>query len=163
MSEAALTPDRIRQLLSYDPTTGGISRVFGDHIRPAKPSRRKDGYLVIGLLRKTYYVHRVVWAYVYGEWPTGQIDHINCDKADNRIANLRISDCAGNARNKLRSKRNLSGVKGVHWNRTARKWHAQIKVDYQTIYLGLFASRDDAHAAYVEAAKKYHGQFARVA
>jgi hypothetical protein len=91
------------------------------------------------------------------------VDHVNCDGLDNRRANLRVATLAQNAQNSRRRKRTASGLKGVYWNKLGRKWQAEIMADGRTYYLGLFDAPEAAHAAYVEAAKRLHGEFARVA
>jgi hypothetical protein len=94
---STITAERLRQLLHYDPERG----VFTWLSRPAERSWNTRfagtragtinglGYVVIGILGRRYKAHRLAWLYVHGEWPGRELDHINCDKSDNRIANLR--------------------------------------------------------------------------
>lgn len=91
-----------------------------------------------------------------------EIDHINGDGLDNRVENLRICSRKNNSRNRKLSKNNTSGYKGVIWINRLNKWRARIKVDYKTIHLGYFVSKDDAARAYNLAASKYFGDFARL-
>jgi len=98
--------------------------------------------------------HRVIWCMIYGVWPD-QIDHINQDKADNRIANLRLTDREANARNCRLSVRNRSGRIGVHWRSRDRKWRAKIRHDGRYIILGLFSRFEDACEARAQAEKRY--------
>lgn len=91
------------------------------------------------------------------------VDHISGNTLDNRKCNLRIASPAGNARNRKQvGKNNTSGYKGVTWNKSVKKWQAQIKVNYKKINLGSFNNKEDAAKAYNEAAIKYHGEFARL-
>lgn len=90
-----------------------------------------------------------------------QCDHINCNELDNRRVNLRVCNHAENNRNKSITISNTSGYKGVSWSKKTNKWRADIMVNSQHIYLGLFDDPKEAYAAYCEAALKYFGEFAR--
>ena len=119
------------------------------------------GYWCIGLGRRQYKAHRLAWFYVYGIWPSDHIDHINGDRADNRIVNLRLGSPMNNSRNAKMKKNNTSGFKGVRYD--SGRYMARIGVNYERIYLGRFDTPEEAHAAYVSAAQKYFGEFARAA
>lgn len=103
----------------------------------------------------------MAWAIHHGEWPDGEIDHINMKRDDNRIANLRLATSSDNRMNSGRQENNTSGMKGVYWKKARGKWMSQIQVASKQIFLGRYATKAEAHAAYCEAAKKYHGEFAR--
>ncbi len=90
------------------------------------------------------YAHRVAYAIWFGEWPSQQIDHINGNRADNRIANLRQVDASGNQRNKLVSKVGASGNIGVYWHAATNKWLASIGLNGRQTHLGLFEQKSDA-------------------
>ena len=122
--------------------------------------RNVAGYTVIGIDRKVYYAHRLAWLYVNGEWPI-QIDHRNCDKADNRWRNLRLANHTQNALNAKLTIRNTSGRKGVSWQKSANKWAASIYLDGRKIHLGLFDNIEAAHSSYMAAAKRAEPKFAR--
>lgn len=113
---------------------------------------------VLGFNGRVVYRYRAVWVLCNGEWP-GEIDHRNRDPVDDRIENLRVVTHAQNQKNMSRSKLNRSGFKGVHWYPPLSKWRAGIKVDGKSVFLGHFDDLAEAHAAYVAAAKKYHGEF----
>lgn len=104
----------------------------------------------------------MVWLYHFGVLPKN-IDHINLNRSDNRVCNLRVCSGAENARNRGKTAVNTSGFKGVVFRRdkNAKPWRAQIGHAGRVIYLGAFERPDDAHAAYVAAATKLHGEFAR--
>lgn len=130
-------------------------------------SFEKKGYLSvtakIGGKKVSLKVHRIVWAIKYGYWPSLQIDHINGNKADNRIENLRLASNAENMRNRGPTKTNRLGIKGVYPTPCGKKFKAQIKdSNGRLIYLGRFETTQEASAAYESAAATYHRQFANV-
>lgn len=179
----SITPEILRELLSYDPDTGKLYW----KPRPAEMFRESDlrtrnhscnqwngryagkeaftaylhGYKQGRVLGRYASAHRVAWAIHHGEWPEGEIDHINMERDDNRIANLRLATSSNNHMNRGRQENNTSGVKGVYWQKARGKWMAQIQVAGKQIFLGRYATKSEAHAAYCESAKKYHGEFAR--
>ena len=160
MATENLTADRLKQMLSYDPETG----VFTWLIRPSKAVKagtiaghvdKLIGYNTIGIKGKIYKAHRLAWLYVYGEWPTALIDHINGQKADNRIANLRIVLADGNSQNVRKpNRRNKSGFMGVIFFQN--KWRATMSYKGKTKFLGDYATPEEAHQVYLEAKRKYH-------
>lgn len=154
-----LTVERLRELINYDPKTGIFTwRVSRKGAKAGNVVGNFDayGYLRAKVLYKPYVLHRLAWFYVHGTWPKQEIDHINRIKTDNRIANLREANRRENGENRNISKANTSGYKGVYWNKREKKWHAQIRVNRIRIHLGHYKNIEDAHNAYVEAAKKYH-------
>ncbi|WP_082492943.1 HNH endonuclease signature motif containing protein [Acidovorax sp. Leaf160] len=98
----------------------------------------------------------MAWLYVNGAWPDGQIDHINGNRADNRIANLRVCSNADNGQNRGVNANNRSGSPGVSFHSKAQKWQAHIGIQGVRHALGFFASKEDAAAAYVEAKAQLH-------
>jgi len=102
-----------------------------------------SGYRTAGIFGRTYRAHTIAWAMVHGVW-ANEIDHIDGDRTNNRIDNLRSVTRQENQRNRRISHRNTSGVVGVYFNQQCGKWAAQIKVDGRTSYLGLFERFDDA-------------------
>ena len=123
--------------------------------KPALSSLTNYGYLCGALVGFRVLAHRVVFAMHYGEWPKGQIDHINGDRFDNRICNLRDVSRAENAKNSKKPITNTSGVIGVTWNRSRKKWVAQIKVDQKNQFLGHFDCKEDAATARAEAELRF--------
>jgi hypothetical protein len=120
------------------------------------------GYWCIGLKRKQYKAHRLAWLMYYGEWPEKDIDHINCDRSDNRIENLRLGGKDINPRNQKIRSTNTTGFKGVKApSGRSLKYMAKICVNREHIYLGMFTTPEEAHIAYCQAADKYFGEFAR--
>lgn len=121
----------------------------------------KEGYVVTRIKGRQYRVHRIVWAMHNGVWPEVDIDHINMCKTDNRIENLRLcNDSLNNFNRPKKANGKHSQYKGVDIHKG--KWRARIRPgDGTRIELGHFATEEEAAEAYREAAKKYHGEFAR--
>lgn len=113
------------------------------------------GYKFGAIFGKNYRAHRVIWAMTFGAWPDGQIDHINGNRSDNRIENLRVVSNAENQRNSKIRSTNTSGAAGVSWNKRCAKWQARITVNHKRIHLGYFGNKDDAIAARKSAEIKY--------
>lgn len=161
----------IGDLLRYEPETGhfiwlprvGAGQWNSKHAGKAAGCRNDGGYTVISIAGCKHRAHRLAWLYVYGEYPVGQIDHINGDPSDNRICNLREATNAQNQWNTGPQINNSSGFKGVVLKKDIGLWWARIRVEGKRINLGFYATAADAHAAYERAARKYHGEFARVA
>ena len=121
--------------------------------------KKNKGYVYIEYKGKSYSAHRLAWFYIYKKFPQNQIDHINGNRADNRIANLRE---ATHGQNRANSKHNnMNGLKGVCYRShlKIKPWVAQITHNRKVIYLGCYPTKELAHAAYCEAAKKLHGEF----
>jgi hypothetical protein len=116
----------------------------------------RAGYFSGALLGKAHFAHRVIWALHYGKEPSGQIDHINGNKLDNRIANLRDVSQRENRRNCSRQKNNTSGVMGVSWDKGKQKWVATIFIDGRNVFLGAYKDISKAAAAR-KAADVAHG------
>lgn len=156
------TIERLRESLRYDPVTGALYwiRKAGNY-PPGSPAGRldpKDGYKSLQIDWVGILCHRVCWALHTGAWPKEQIDHINGDKSDNRIENLREATHAQNMRNKRGWGK--SGVKGVCWIEADQKWRANIGLGRKVIYLGQFDTIEEATAVYIEAADRIQGEFA---
>lgn len=161
------TADRLRKVLAYDPDTGIFTRLVAFHRTrwegktAGGPGTR--GYISIRFDGQRYKAHRLAWLYVHGEWPSGHLDHINGAPSDNRIANLRIVTDKQNTWNRKRHITNKSGFKGVSRKPRLRStpWVANIQLDGVQVYLGCFATPEEAHVAYQKAARKHFGTFAR--
>lgn len=124
--------------------------------------QRKDGYWSVRINKKSFLVHRVVYALHRGidlakirEF----VDHVDGDPSNNRPSNLRSATCRQNNANSRRKSNSASGLKGVQ--RFGDKWDAYIRKNGKRTYLGRFGSKEGAHAAYIAAAKQTHGEFAR--
>jgi len=148
-----LSPEYLHQRLRYEPSTGKLfwrhwpahgalwnTRFAGKEAFTADNGKGYRQGMVDGRMLKA---HRVIFAMVYGHWPA-EIDHINRDRANNRIENLRDVSRVENMRNKSMYGRNTSGATGVDWHKQIGRWQARIGVEGRLVYLGLF---DDFAAA----------------
>jgi hypothetical protein len=161
-----ITQSRLKQLVSYDRDTGFFyARTSRGGLQAGQQVGWLNGrgYNHIMLDGVAYRSCRLAWLYVHGSWPAGMIDHINGNRTDDRISNLRDCTNAENARNSKISKRNTSGVKGVAWHQGMGKWAASIRVDRKLLHLGYFVDIEDAARVRREAELTYFGDFARVA
>ncbi len=155
-----LTTEELKSKLHYNPKTGIFTWIGSTGSRAQNGttliSVNHSGYIMVRLFKKHYRAHRLAWLYTYGEFPEGGIDHINQNKADNRICNLRDVDKQTNQRNTRLSKNNTSGKMGVTWNKRKNKWLTRIKVNYKDVFLGYFIELSDAIIAREEAELKYN-------
>lgn len=159
-----LTYKRLREALTYDKDTGIFKwRIStGPRMKPgeiAGQTPNTKGYRQIKLDAVKYKAHRLAWFYVYKRWPADQIDHINEDKSDNRICNLREAAQWQNRANTGACKVNTSGFKCVSFRHG--KWTARISKDGKRINLGCYKTPEKAHKVYVAASKKLHKEFSR--
>lgn len=153
MATTALTQDRLKNLLHYDPDTGVFTRRNKFRNLPAGSivgCVGAGGYMQCSLNGKMYKMHRLAWLYVHGKWPDDQIDHINHVVTDNRICNLREVSCAENHQNRARRTKNSSGYLGVGWHKRDKCWQAHIEINGTRHHLGYYKHLPDA----VEARKK---------
>jgi hypothetical protein len=104
----------------------------------------EHGYLAFQIDGAKIYAHRAAWLYVYGEWPALEIDHINRQRNDNRIANLRLANRCQNGQNTGAHKRNATGHKGVTFHPKNKKWQVQMRANNKTFYVGQYALLADA-------------------
>lgn len=151
--------DRLVNLLRYDAATGDLFWCQG-HPRAGHLAGRvgPDGYRRIRSKEASVAAHRVVWRILRGEWPALGLDHINGNRADNRIENLRLATPAQNNANMRGRGRHLKGV-----TKNGNRFQAQIKCAGVNHYIGLFMTEEEAHAAYLAKAIEFFGEFARAA
>ena len=152
-----VTRAQLRELLHYDPDTGEFHwwKRVGNEIRLGE----RAGYLEIRIDSRAYQAHQLAWRYMTGRWCRPLIDHRDGDATNNRWTNLRRATSSQNTANSRRPRNNTSGYKGVSLLRG--RWRALIWNNGLLIYLGTFATPEAAHAAYVAAARKLFGEFAR--
>lgn len=145
-----ITHKELFDLFEYDLKTGHL-------LRDGKPvgTPHSLGYLKVKLQQRTYFVHRLVFMYCYGRWPI-RVDHVDRDKTNNRLENLRECSHETNNANRGLMQSNSSGFKGVHWSKSANLWRSQ--VGYKVI--GHFKDKKEAAVAYDKAAVEQYGSAA---
>lgn len=159
-----ITQERLRQLFSYDENSGEFLRIKG--VKKASAgvlagTKALNGYITISVDCKRYYAHRLAWLYSYGFMPR-QIDHIDRDRSNNALANLRAASNSQNGANKPMGKKECGGFKGVRKKKGAKNWTARIKCEGSEIYLGTFSSEEEAAKAYNLKALEVFGEFAEL-
>lgn len=150
-----LTTEQLKSRINYNPETGEFSHAT----RKSAGTVNSNGYLKIEVFYKKYAAHRLAWLWVYGKFPEDQLDHINGNKLDNRIANLRECSATENNRNVGKRSTNTSGYKGVA--KVGARWRATIGADAK--HIGYFSSAKEAAQARDAAAALEHGQFFKAA
>lgn len=126
-----MTQAELKALLKYNPDTGIFTWLSSKSNNSIKAnsiagSKNNKGYWRIKINNQEHQAHRLAWLYIYGELPKNFIDHINGNRSDNRICNLREATSQQNAFNQKMSSRNTSGVKGVHWSKADNAWIIKI-------------------------------------
>jgi hypothetical protein len=160
MAGTDLTAQRLRELLHYDPETGIFTRAVSRQGRNGLAGcvaggKTESGYIRISLYNRLHRAHRLAWLYMFGDWPSGDIDHINGIRGDNRIENLRDVSTSVNMQNQREAQpRNASGFLGVTIH--GSRFEASIKLNGKNIYLGSYKTPELAHAAYLEKKRGIH-------
>ncbi len=155
-----LSRDHLAERLSYDGDTGLFtwkkSPVPRIPVGTVAGCTSDKGYTVIVCMGRLYQAHRIAWLLAHGEWPTGDIDHINGIRSDNRIANLRDVSRSVNQQNLKRARRdNQTGLLGVKRARNGA-FEARINLQGRYVHLGTFPAAAEAHEAYLSAKRNNH-------
>lgn len=164
MSRYDLTAERLRAVLDYDPETGIFTWKQTLSQRRQAGQRAgytaRNGYIEIGIDGISHWAHRLAWLHFYGCWPTKKVDHKDGNPSHNWITNLRDIAHQANIQNQRRpSINNKTGFLGVYKDGRALKndrFIAKIQVGYRSVWIGTFATPEEAHAAYLEAKRKLH-------
>lgn len=147
--------DFIKDIYHYNPDTGVFitKKRLGGRGKVGKiaGSLSKLGYITIHIYNKTYKAHRLAWLYVYGKMPNGHIDHINGNRADNRISNLRIASMRENAQN-MECHRN-GKLCGASYDKKRGLWESYFNIGDKKIHISRHKTESEAHEAYLQAIK----------
>ena len=158
-----VTQEFLKAVLNYDQDTG----IFTWKVSPARQvfsgdiagTKRKDEYIQIKVDNELILSHRLAWIYMYGYLPK-YIDHINGQRDDNRITNIREVSNQQNSLNSKISKNNTSGIKGVYWDKNRNKWAVRLFVNGKCKFFKRFDDMDLAKLVIEEVRNKYHGKYA---
>ena len=152
--------EHIKDILSYNRETGIFTWIQPTY-RRGKPGDiagciNSSGYWRIPYMGRYYMAHRLAWFFEYGEWPEGPLDHINRDRLDNRISNLRKATTADNVRN-AKNKGARTGVKGVVKN--GNRFYGRVHFNYKSCNAGSYGTLEEAESAVKKLREKLHKEF----
>jgi|694.fasta_scaffold28737_8 hypothetical protein len=160
---ATLTQEYLKSILDYNLDTG----IFTWKVSKANRTKVGDvagwsynGYREIEINNKAYKAHRLAWLYVYGEMPKNLVDHIDGNRSNNKISNLREATYQENSENYKTPKTNKSGVKNVSWYKSLNKWVVSISIRKTKKTVGYYDDLELAELVAIEARNKYRGEFA---
>lgn len=145
-----ITQEQLKELLTYDETTGVFKwRYTRGGVRGGVEagSGAGNGYIYIRIFKTSYLAHRLAWLYIFGKWPAFQIDHKNGVRGDNRIDNLRDRHPSINSINRKTRRGTLSGMTGVSWDDSKKRWIATVQRQGKITRLGSFKDLEDAKKA----------------
>lgn len=164
MPKERVSIDELKTVIRYDAETGLLwwtarvaNNVFAGDEAGATDGQ---GYKHFQYKGVHYPCHQVAWAFSHGAWPKHGVDHEDADRGNNRLTNLREATQSQNSANRRLGQNNKAGLKGVRERRSSGRWEANIWLG-KSVYLGTFDTKEEAHAAYVVAAKVNFGEFAR--
>jgi len=157
-----ITQAELKAILHYDPHTGLFTWVKSPSIKKlvgkVAGTTREGAYVIINIRKNMYFAHRLAWLYLHGEFPEKFIDHVNLDKRDNRISNLRLVNKAENQQNQVKAPAHnkSTGLLGASYNKNAKRFESGIKLNGKRKHLGFFATAEEAHYAYLVAKFQIH-------
>jgi hypothetical protein len=158
-----MTLDKINEYFEYKDGELFWKKIKSNRVKVGgRAGYMRKGYLNVGFETKEYPLHHIVFFMFKGYFPK-LIDHIDGNRINNKIENLREATLNENARNCKRPSHNTSGYKGVCWSKKDKKWQANITLNNKLLFLGLFKEKENAYQAYCHAAKNLFGEFARLA
>lgn len=159
MKPTNITAEYAREAMGYDHETGiltwkhrpanhfpsnGIFKSWNTKYKGLEVGKPGiDGYLRMAFQGKSYLVHRMIWFIEKGIWPEKLLDHINQNKTDNKLTNLREADKCENGQNAKKRSTNKSGLKGVYWNTERKGWNACVTVKGKR-HTKIFSKKEDA-------------------
>lgn len=160
----AINQARVRELFDYDPVRGVLVwRVNrrGSFARVGAVAGSTGRYVTVSVDCRIYPAHSLIWLWCHGVYPD-EIDHINRNKHDNRLENLRVCSRSQNTGNVGLRSTNVTGYRGVWFAKHAGRWRAAIKINGRSKHLGYFGTAQFAAIAYNIAARKHFGEFAHL-
>jgi hypothetical protein len=149
----------IRRLFLYDPNLGCLRFASGSKAGAVAGSAHPCGYRQVRIGRSRFLVHRLIWKFHHGSEPR-QVDHIDGNRSNSKIENLRAACEKTNQRNRGKQGNNTSGYKGAYFRKSDGRWMSAICLHGKQKHLGYFPNAAAAHAAYCAAAKEFYGEFA---
>ena len=157
---------RVKELVRYDASNGKLFwlQSVARRVKAGDEAGSKDRHGIrIKIDKAKYLAHRIIWLLVTEQDPEDNlVDHIDGNPYNNKSTNLRLASHHQNSCNRKKHSNNTSGLKGVSWHKAVKKWQAYISTENKRIFLGYFNSKEEAYAAYCEAAQKLHKDFARL-
>ena len=171
-TRADITQQLLKELFDYEPAIGRLiwkssnkgrkAGCIAGTLQVCKVKGPQYRQIVISRFGKEIVTleHRLIFLWHHGYFPQ-QVDHINLNKTDNRIENLREANSSTNQMNVNVRSFTKSGLKGVHWDESRKKWISRIKINGKHVFLGRFETTEEAHEAR-KAAQHIHGDYARL-
>jgi hypothetical protein len=145
-ADCTLSQEFVKSILDYNSETG--EWFWKTKLKAG--GKCSQGYWRIKIDQKSYKAHRLAWLYAFGKFPQSQIDHVNGNRSDNRLCNLRLASNAENQMNRAKAAvTNNSGFLGVNFNKVVGKFAARIQSNGKRIHIGYFDSPEDASSAYI--------------
>lgn len=152
----ALSADQTRELFNYDPLSGKLTwRATGEDAGSLWRGCRVRVYFE----GKKYQAHNLIWVWMKGALPVGEVDHKNRIGSDNRWDNLREATRGQNQANTGLYRNNKARVRGVHFVKSLRRWRAMVCSGGKNRHLGYFSDKEQAQQAWISAASQAHGEF----
>ena len=151
---------KIASVIKYDATTGKLFWVEKEGQEAG--SQHNAGYLRVKINQQSFLCHRVAWLLYYGSWPVTELDHIDGNRQNNKIENLRLANKRENAWNRLSKIGSTSLEKGVSWDKSRERCSAYIKIEGKVKNLGRFSCEQSAATTYNEFAKAHFGEFSNL-
>lgn len=148
-----MNQESLKKLLHYDPETGIFTRKTTKRVAGCLTP---TGYVYVGIFNKQVFAHRLAWLYMYGVLPPDKVDHINRNRSDNRISNLRLCNNSENLQNSKVRTDNTSGFRGVSWEKNRKKWQVYVYVNQRGKFFGYFDDLHEANLVAIKVRKEMH-------
>lgn len=156
------TIERLKEILRLDKATGKLYNIGSRKgaVWGKEQTSIRKGYIRVKVDGVCIPAHRIVFAMVYGYWPTYEVDHKNRNTLDNRPCNLREATRLENSHNRGLHSNNTSGHPGISWHKTDKKWKVRLSINKKNTGLGTFADIEEAKIVYAKAVELHYGTFA---